>query len=355
MELRKSLNPNQVSWRDVLPVHPAAELFDLMSEEELKVLAGDIVQANGLRNPIIIYIGEDGIELLIDGRNRLEALQLAGFEPVKNGKFDYANVLHQRVSEVDPYDLALSLNLHRRHLDLAAKRKLIAKLLKLKPEASDRQIAKLVAVSHNTVKVIRRELEGRGQIDHVAVHIDTAGREQPATKTPKPNPATEIGPVRAAGNELDHHRRAAADHQHGGEHDQLAGHAGEHAVADREQHNEQHVAGAHHVDHAGPARAATGATIVTAFNRLTAKGVGDFLAQISPAHQCALKQHFAEPNSEKTKKAEIAKLALESMALLTHFKHNVDDIRKRLARIISLADPDPKLRGTKEAAKSARR
>jgi hypothetical protein len=98
MELRKSPDPNQVSWRAVLPVHSAAELFELMLDDEKKVFAEDIVQANGLRNPIIVYVGEDGTDSLIDRRNRLDALELAGFEPVKNGKFDYANVLHQRVS-----------------------------------------------------------------------------------------------------------------------------------------------------------------------------------------------------------------------------------------------------------------
>ena len=164
-----------LAWRGVLPVHPAAELFDLTSGDEFKALTENIVQAKGLRNPIIIYVAEDGTEQLIDGRNRLNALEIAGFEPVKNGKLDYANVLHQRVSGVNPYDLALSLNLHRRNLDLPAKRKLIARLLKLKPEASDRQIAALVAVSHNTVAAIRFELESTGQIDQCAVRIGRKG------------------------------------------------------------------------------------------------------------------------------------------------------------------------------------
>jgi hypothetical protein len=39
-----------------------------------------------------------------------------------------------------------------------------------------------VKVSHNTVGAVRSELEGRGQIDHVATRTDTKGRKQAARK-----------------------------------------------------------------------------------------------------------------------------------------------------------------------------
>jgi hypothetical protein len=41
------------SWRDVLPVHPAADLFPMMSPDELKVLGEDI-KRNGLEVPIVL-------------------------------------------------------------------------------------------------------------------------------------------------------------------------------------------------------------------------------------------------------------------------------------------------------------
>ena len=66
--------PQRKSWRDVLPIHPAAELFPLMSESELRELGEDI-KANGLRTSIVLYEGK-----LLDGRNRLDAMELVGVE-----------------------------------------------------------------------------------------------------------------------------------------------------------------------------------------------------------------------------------------------------------------------------------
>jgi ParB-like nuclease domain len=63
-------------WRAWLRVHPAAEIFPAMSEEELKVLAGDI-QKNGLRHPVA-FIRDAAGPVLVDGRNRLAALGLLG-------------------------------------------------------------------------------------------------------------------------------------------------------------------------------------------------------------------------------------------------------------------------------------
>ncbi len=40
------------SWRDVLRIHPAADLFPMMSPEELRGLGEDI-KANGLRVPVV--------------------------------------------------------------------------------------------------------------------------------------------------------------------------------------------------------------------------------------------------------------------------------------------------------------
>src|SRR6516164_6629030 len=62
------------SWRDVLPVHPAAELFPLMSIAELRELGEDI-KRRGLLQPIAFFRNK-----LLDGRNRLDAMQLVGIE-----------------------------------------------------------------------------------------------------------------------------------------------------------------------------------------------------------------------------------------------------------------------------------
>jgi ParB-like nuclease domain len=65
-----------------IKIHPAAEAFPMMPEDELEELAEDI-KANGLRHPILL--DKDGV--LIDGRNRFEACKRAGVEP----KFETLN------------------------------------------------------------------------------------------------------------------------------------------------------------------------------------------------------------------------------------------------------------------------
>src|SRR5208283_1918753 len=61
-------------WREVLQVHPAAELFPLMAPDELKELADD-VKSNGLRERVDLWRDTDGTVVLLDGRNRLDALE----------------------------------------------------------------------------------------------------------------------------------------------------------------------------------------------------------------------------------------------------------------------------------------
>src|SRR5262249_61366782 len=47
-------SPSRKSWRDVLPIHPAAELFPPMSPDELRALGEDI-RKNGLTSPIVLW------------------------------------------------------------------------------------------------------------------------------------------------------------------------------------------------------------------------------------------------------------------------------------------------------------
>jgi hypothetical protein len=165
------------SWRDCIAIHPAAELFPLMSEPELRELGEDI-KAHGLREGASMLDGE-----LIDGRNRLDAMELVGIKLVSNGQFDWANIPFRNIQGVDPVTFVISKNLHRRHLTADQKRELVEKLLTATPDKSNRQIAETVkVVSHVTVGAWRAELEGRGKIYHVETRTDTKGRRQQAHK-----------------------------------------------------------------------------------------------------------------------------------------------------------------------------
>lgn len=80
-------------------VHWYAAAFPLLPDEELQALAADIA-GRGLQHPIVL--SPDGV--LLDGRNRLAACELADVEPT------FA-ITHQ-----DPVQFITGENAHRRHL-----------------------------------------------------------------------------------------------------------------------------------------------------------------------------------------------------------------------------------------------
>jgi hypothetical protein len=148
------------SWRDVLPIHPAAERFPLMTSDELRALAEDIKQ-NGLRNPCCIAEDEDGRVLLFDGRNRLDALELIG-EKITLATLNNSVIFERFEADyIDIPERVVSLNIHRRHLTAEQKRDLIAELIKATPGRSDRQIAKTMRASPTTVGTVRASMEAK--------------------------------------------------------------------------------------------------------------------------------------------------------------------------------------------------
>jgi DNA-binding Lrp family transcriptional regulator len=172
------------SWRDVLPIHPAADLFPMMTPDELKALGEDI-KKNRLHERVTLYGNFNAVETwqLLDGRNRLDAMELVGL-PVfaANGEI-LAELWEFRPDyQVDPYEFVLSANIHRRHLTADQKRDLIAEVLKAAPRKSNRQIAKAVGVSHPHVGKIRTEMESAGDVETVTTSIDTKGRKQQVKK-----------------------------------------------------------------------------------------------------------------------------------------------------------------------------
>ena len=86
-----------------LPVHPAADVFPMLDLDELSDLASDI-KSNGLQHPIVVGM-VDGVEMLIDGRNRLAACKMAGVSPEI-----------KQLNGQDPEALILSENIMRRHM-----------------------------------------------------------------------------------------------------------------------------------------------------------------------------------------------------------------------------------------------
>ena len=203
-------------WRKLLPVHAAAELFPRMKGDELVALGEDI-RRNGLRVAIVlIEVDQSAVMVqgrpvaLLDGRNRLDALEATGhrinfqFYQDSVGR-NYWTACGQeqigvRIALVrpnDPHEFVLALNIRRRHLAAKQRRELISKLLRLTPEASDRQIAARANADHKTVAQIRVAQEGTGGIPQLSKRTGRDGRVR-TTVSKLMRKSRQTGRIRAA-------------------------------------------------------------------------------------------------------------------------------------------------------------
>jgi hypothetical protein len=117
--------------------HPAAELFPLMGEVELRELADDI-KANGQLEPIVVWDNQ-----ILDGRNRYAACKLAEVAP----RYEFTNG-----NIGSPVVYVVSKNLHRRHLTVGQRAAIAVDMIPLlKDEAKLRQEAsRFGAVEQNS-------------------------------------------------------------------------------------------------------------------------------------------------------------------------------------------------------------
>ena len=92
-----------------LEVHPAADIFPMLSDDELHELADDI-KANGLIHPIVI---KDNV--LIDGRNRRAACKIAKVTP---------ETVELNGADLEAY--IISSNIHRRQMTKGQKAMAVA-------------------------------------------------------------------------------------------------------------------------------------------------------------------------------------------------------------------------------------
>src|SRR4030095_1868928 len=93
-----------MGWRDKYKVHPAADVFPMMPDDELVALGEDI-KKNGQTIPVLFWNGDGRGAVLIDGRNRLEACERVGVSP-----------LIETFTCKDPVTHIITLNIRRRHL-----------------------------------------------------------------------------------------------------------------------------------------------------------------------------------------------------------------------------------------------
>lgn len=162
--------------------HPAlAEVYPDQSPEAYKAMKADIAE-NKILVPLIVAPDGDGL-VVLDGHHRLRAARELGLDEVPCTRLD--------IYDEDAFWRGVALNGPRRNLSREQQRGVIRGLLGDHAHRSDRFIADKVGCSHHTVASVRSEMQERGQIAHAETRIDSAGREQPATKptTPKTNGA----------------------------------------------------------------------------------------------------------------------------------------------------------------------
>lgn len=97
-------------------IHPAAEIFPPMNDDEFQRLVADI-RDHGQRDPIVVHQSA-----VIDGRNRFLACQRLGIEP-KSVEWDGVGTIEAFV---------VSKNLHRRHLNESQRAMIAARLATLR-------------------------------------------------------------------------------------------------------------------------------------------------------------------------------------------------------------------------------
>lgn len=146
-----------------MQVHPAADAFPMLSDDELDELARDIAE-HGQLEPVITWRG-----MLIDGRNRLAACRRAGVEPV--------TVSREDLDEAGVVRLIISLNVHRRHLTPSQRALVASSLANLtRGQTGDggvtqAEVADKLGVSRRSVQTARQVQE------HGVTELTTAVRD----------------------------------------------------------------------------------------------------------------------------------------------------------------------------------
>jgi hypothetical protein len=205
------------SWRDDLKIHPAAGRFPMMSRDELRKLGEDVIK-NGLTSPVVLWSDGKSPAVLLDGRNRLDAIEIATGSPAEIGApsvmagkdFLACNRVTIIGPPVDPYTFVVSANIFRRHLNDKERAEILFEVIARAPEKSDRQIAKEIGVDHKTIGRARAKGEDVGRIPHVETRADSKGRQQPARKAPI-RPIPPAAPSNKSKSETDSDSRKPRD------------------------------------------------------------------------------------------------------------------------------------------------
>jgi hypothetical protein len=134
--------PHYPGFDDPFPWHPYAELFPMMTEEELESLANDIEQESQ-KSPASVYNG-----MILDGRNRYAAIEIINVRRLAQGKSDkdlMSFTYGTFTNEVNPVNDARALasvkshNLNRRFLTPRQRAKIAVELSEIYADIAKRE------------------------------------------------------------------------------------------------------------------------------------------------------------------------------------------------------------------------
>lgn len=104
------------SWRDVVQIHPCADVFPQAKEDDIKELAKSI-RETGLREGVTLWeVGSR--QFLLDGQTRLDALERLGIKVIDGDGLD-EEFVKETINSVSSFTAAQAViagNIRRRHL-----------------------------------------------------------------------------------------------------------------------------------------------------------------------------------------------------------------------------------------------
>lgn len=128
--------------------------YQLLPDLETRAFAA--LKRDILEKGILVPIERDEAGALLDGHHRVRAVEELRASGHKIP--DPPVMIRAGLTESEKRAHVRALNLHRRHLSATQRRQVIAEQLGDTPDASDRVIAKRLAVSHSTVAMVRRRM-----------------------------------------------------------------------------------------------------------------------------------------------------------------------------------------------------
>jgi hypothetical protein len=156
-------------------VHPHADIFPMISPEEMQVLADDI-KANGLKHEIIVVSITDefgqGLPWILDGRNRWVACIMAGVTPI----FLDETLTLTKASKTNPSAMlnrVITENLARRQLT-ATEKAIVAEQLAVAQRGGKQNGAFTVTQAAKQIGVSASNIGRARKLKEVAPHIYAA-------------------------------------------------------------------------------------------------------------------------------------------------------------------------------------